>query len=192
MGRAPVSKTGGWGFKSLLACQRAPCHPELTFTTEFKRIALVAPTSLAPYRPKQGVYARGVAGTALVLLSLFASVRFHGWLYHQLPPDAKLIWDIPYSACWAGLLFLVLATVSSLFAIGFRTGIKGIDAKTGAFVDLLIETETELQKVSWPAKDELVNSSTVVIVCMILIALFLFCVDQLVAFAMSLLKVLPG
>jgi len=156
---------------------------------------LGASMSLAPYRPREGVYARGVAGTGLVLLSLFASVRFYHWLSPRLSTAARFdllgLHDIPYSACGAGLLFLVLAALSCLFAVAFRTGVKAIDSKTSAFVDLLIETEGELQKVSWPGKEELVNYTTVVIACMVFMGLLLFCIDQVVAFVMSSLRVLP-
>ena len=39
--------------------------------------------------------------------------------------------------------------------------------------DLLIDTESELRKVTWPTMDEVTNSSLVVIVCVVIIGAFL-------------------
>jgi len=126
-----------------------------------------------------------------VLLGLFASVR----LYQMLPGSEGfrlLGLGVPYTACWASLVFVVLAGVVSLFTFGFRTGLNAVDLKTAAFVDLLIETEAELQKVSWPTKDQLTTSTTVVLLCMILMGALLFCIDQFVAWVMTVLRVLPA
>ena len=38
IGRAPVSKTGGWGFKSLLPCSLAPLEPEESVNRQTKRM----------------------------------------------------------------------------------------------------------------------------------------------------------
>ena len=147
--------------------------------------------SLAPYRPRQGVYARGAAAAGLLLLSLFASAR----LYQMLPSSESfelLGLDVPYSACWASVLFVLLGGVVCMFTIGLRTGLNAIDSKTGGFVDLLIETEAELYKVSWPTKDQLTTSTTVVFLCMIIVGVLLFCIDRVVAWVMSVLRVLPA
>lgn len=44
-------------------------------------------------------------------------------------------------------------------------------------VDFLIETETELRKVAWPARREYLGASVVVIACALLISLYLTVVD---------------
>ena len=147
--------------------------------------------SLAPYRPRQGYHARAVAAAGLILLFLFGSVR----LYELLPP-VKLFevsgMPIHSSVLWAGGVFIVLGGLTTLFTVGLRTGVESLDELTGSFIDLLIETQTELQKVSWPNKEQLTNSTTVVLVCMILLGAFLFVVDQVVAWLMSALNVLPS
>ncbi|MHC4778401.1 MAG: preprotein translocase subunit SecE [Planctomycetota bacterium] len=45
--------------------------------------------------------------------------------------------------------------------------------------DLLIETQTEMKKVSWPKRDELIGSSVVVIVCVVVLGLYLYVIDIL-------------
>jgi preprotein translocase subunit SecE len=45
--------------------------------------------------------------------------------------------------------------------------------------DLLIETQTEMKKVSWPKRDELVGSSVVVIACVVILGIYLYVVDIL-------------
>lgn len=96
------------------------------------------------------------------------------------------------SLLWAGGLFIVLGGMTLLFTVGVRTGVESLDTLTGSFIDLLIETQTELQKVSWPNKEQLTNSTTVVLVCVILLGSFLFAVDQVVAWVMTALHVLPA
>ncbi|MHC5038371.1 MAG: preprotein translocase subunit SecE [Planctomycetota bacterium] len=45
--------------------------------------------------------------------------------------------------------------------------------------DLLIDTQTEMKKVSWPKRSELVGSSVVVIVCVLVLGFYLWLVDFL-------------
>lgn len=146
--------------------------------------------ALVPYRPRQGVYARAAAAGGLLLLILFASVRIV-----QMAPDMGefevLGLDVPMSMWWAAGFFAVFGGIVALLTLALRTGIETIDAKTAAFVELLTETETELQKVSWPSKEELRSSTAVVLACMVVLGIFLFCVDQFVAWFMGTVKVLP-
>ena len=86
---------------------------------------------------------------------------------------------------------MVLVALIALLAFGISTGYRFIDSKTHAFIDLLIETEGELQKVSWPTKDDLVNSTSVVLVSVVVIGVFLWVVDVLLSAAMSSAGVLP-
>ena len=142
------------------------------------------------YRPRQGVYARAAAGAALTLLVLFASIR----VYQMAPVSGNFPFlglTFPNTVWPAAGVFLALGAIVALFTTGARTGVGAIDSKTAGFVQLLSETETELQKVSWPSKDELTNSTAVVLACMAILGLFLFCVDQFVGWFMGVLKVLP-
>ncbi len=44
-------------------------------------------------------------------------------------------------------------------------------------VDFLIDTEAEMQKVSWPPRNEVISSSIVVVLCVIILAVYLGVVD---------------
>jgi preprotein translocase subunit SecE len=142
------------------------------------------------YKPNQGAYARATAAGALLLVDLLASVRFFQWaeIEHKFSVFGL---QVPFGFIWAAVLFVGLAVVIAVFTAGYGTGMRGIDAKTRGFVDLLIDTQTELQKVSWPDRDELVRSTTVVMVCMLVLGVFLFCVDLLLSTAMQIINVLP-
>ena len=146
--------------------------------------------ALSPYKPTRGLYARGAAGAALLVLALFASVRFF-----QIIGIEKsfyfLAMPVPYGVFWAGGLFVVLAALIAVFTVGFETGWKALDGRTHALVDLLIDTEAELQKVSWPNREELRRSTTVVIICIVVLGGFLAVVDLIISALMSGLRVLP-
>ena len=58
------------------------------------------------------------------------------------------------------------------------------------FVEFLIATEAEMNKVSWTSRDDLYRATTVVLVTVTLMAVFLFGVDWLWANLLSLLGVL--
>jgi len=98
---------------------------------------------------------------------------------------------VRYAIGWSSALFLVLGALICLFVFGLRTGLRFIDSKTHGFIDLLVETEGELQKVSWPTRQDLANSTSVVLVCVVIIGLFLWVVDRLLSVAMSSVGVLP-
>ena len=155
---------------------------------------MAEPTGLSPYRPGQGIYARSAAAGALVLVALFASWR----LQYALTFSARfegfitvLGVKVPYATLWAAGLFVVLGVFSFLFTFAVPTGLAALDDKTRASVDLLIDTEGELAKVSWPGRDDLLKATSAVLVLIIVVGVFLYVVDWLVAYVLGLLGVLP-
>ncbi|OHB37789.1 MAG: preprotein translocase subunit SecE [Planctomycetes bacterium RIFCSPHIGHO2_02_FULL_50_42] len=52
-----------------------------------------------------------------------------------------------------------------------------MDANSKKAVEFLIDTQGELQKVSWPTRDELVGSTGVVIILLIALGAYIFGVD---------------
>jgi preprotein translocase subunit SecE len=58
------------------------------------------------------------------------------------------------------------------------------------FVDFLIATEAEMKKVSWTSRDDLYRATTVVLVTVILMAVYLFVVDWVWSAVLQLLGVL--
>jgi preprotein translocase subunit SecE len=119
------------------------------------------------YKPGQGRYVRlgTVGGAALVDLI----VCYYVWtlLVQYLPKD------------FAYRVYVVYAVPAVLFA--------GIAVLVARFLnqpkaaDFLIATESEMKKVSWSSKAEVVGSTLVVIVTVVILAAFIFVVDYLVS-----------
>jgi len=142
------------------------------------------------YKPNQGTYARAAAAGALLLLDLLACVSFYGMLGGEEKFKAVEI-PVPYDAVWAGILFVALAAVIAIFVFGVQTGLRRLDAASSSLVDLLVDTQGELQKVSWPSREELSRSTVIVLSCVLLLGGFLWVVDIVISSAMMVLNVLP-
>ena len=146
---------------------------------------------MAPYRPNEGKKARVMAAAGLFALILFGSFRLYTSLAEEGASFLVIGLEISYSIIWAGAQFVLLGALVCLFVFGLTSGWGWLDHKTHGFVDLLVDTEGELQKVSWPDKDDLVQSTTVVLVCVVVVGFFLFLVDLAVSGAMTFVNVLP-
>ena len=109
------------------------------------------------YKPNQGRIVRQVT---------FLTVAFLGCLS---------AWEIKRSSLLAGLggsgylVMLALAAIMIWFA--YRV------VNYSVFADFLIAVEAEMNKVSWPTRNELWNASMVVIFVIFSMALFLFLFD---------------
>ena len=148
--------------------------------------------AIAAYKPNQGTYARGGAAAALLLLDLLASYR----LFQVVAsPDRTFSFfglPLPTGLIWAVALFVVLGLGAALLTVGVRTGLGAVDGKTQGFIDLLIDTQGELQKVSWPDRDDVTRSSAVVLVSIVVLGVFLlgmdFVISWVVQFLLSITK----
>jgi preprotein translocase subunit SecE len=58
------------------------------------------------------------------------------------------------------------------------------------FAEFLIATEAEMNKVSWTSKEDLIRATTVVLMTVVLMAVFLFLVDTLWTFILRMIGVL--
>ncbi len=151
-------------------------------------------TAWTPYRPGQGVYARSAAAAAMLMAALFGSWRLYNIISaggEAARKVALLGMKVPPAALYAGGAFVAIGVVVFLLTFGLETGIKAIDGKTHALIDLLVDTEGELAKVSWPDSDELSVSTTAVLVSVVLLGVFLLCADWLIALVMRTAGVLP-
>ncbi len=145
--------------------------------------------NLSPYKPNQGKYARGAAGTGMLVFSLFASWRFAQLIGgHPVRPMGL---ELPFGSLWGAGLFVVLAAITSYLMFGFKIGIDATDNSAQGFIDLLVDTENELKKVSWPGSDELRRSTSVVLVAILVLGAFLYVIDLAMTFAMRAVNVLP-
>jgi len=147
------------------------------------------------YKKGQGAYSRVVVGIALGVLALFASISLHNALI-GLPPiagntriplvDIGLTWGL----ISAFALFIFLSYLICIIVAGFRTGIKFIDNRGKKCIEFFIEAQNELQKVSWPTKYELIGSTIVVIISVVVIGFFILGVDWVVSRFMEYIGVL--
>jgi len=130
------------------------------------------------YKKGQGYYTRlgtAVGAGLLIILGCLA-------LYHKLEgitglEDSVKIW---VQAGIPAILFLVLSWLV------FRT------LNTPKYADFLIATEGEMKKVSWSTRKEIVTSTKVVIVTVILMAVFLAVVDFFFQIVFQRIGVLKG
>ena len=114
------------------------------------------------YKPTQGRIVRQLTALAIWVIvglgcwSLHATLRGSGWFTDStelLIPGISL-----------GLLFL-----------GAWFGYRAVNLPS--FADFLIAVEAEMNKVTWPAKDELVRAAIVVIFTIFFLAISLFLFD---------------
>lgn len=147
------------------------------------------------YRKGQGSSARISVGVALGLLSAFASYSLHGALI-DLPVffvgasvpllNIPLTWGVVSSF----FFFLFCIAFAALLVGCLETGIGKIDNTGKGLVGFLVDTQAELNKVSWPTKRELIGSSIVVIIFSVIIGSYIFGVDRVVTLLMKSIGVL--
>ena len=147
------------------------------------------------YRKGFGLYSRIAVRVALGILALFASVSLYNALI-ELPDIAEGL-NVPLvgiGLTWGLLssfaLFVFLGFFVCVFVAGLETGLRPIDDGGRKTVEFLIDTQGELQKVSWPTRYELIGSTAVVIVSIVVIGIFVLGVDWVVSVAMKYIGVL--
>ena len=141
------------------------------------------------YRKDQGRYARMLAFWALLLL--FSYGCFHGGgladlLDRWMDPAANPVLINPFP-------ILKTLKVSTCIALGVLV-IAGfglhVVLNRKRIADSLIETEVEMQKVTWPSWGEAWQGTMAVTVMVIVLFVFLTAVDLLLVQAMTML--MPG
>jgi len=123
--------------------------------------------ALSFYKPGQGRYVRlGTAGAAGVV-GLLLGYYVRGLLARHLPED------------FAYGTYVMYAVPALMLAVIALLAVKYLNQQRAA--DFLIATESEMKKVSWSSKAEVLGSTMVVIVTVIILAAFIFLVDYLVS-----------
>jgi preprotein translocase SecE subunit len=123
------------------------------------------------YKRDQGLWARGIGSTGLIALGIWGAVELQRDLSNH-----------PYgSYIAAGVTFLAFLVAAYV--------ICNLPTST----EFLIETETEMRKVTWPSTREVIGATVVVIVVVIVLGIYLFCIDRLAIqpFFQYVLKILP-
>ena len=111
------------------------------------------------YKPSQGRIVRQVTALAIWIVVALGCWRLYVTLNGSLDPSSYMILGIPALLCAAGLW------------IGYRL------VNWPKFADFLVAVEAEMNKVTWPSKDELIRASIVVMFTIFFLAISLFVFD---------------
>ena len=146
------------------------------------------------YRKGIGVYARSAVAGLFGLAAIFAAYSLYGAMI-DLPEfyagarvpvlDIGLTWGVAGSSA----LFVLCGILICLFTTGFEIGLRGLDNRSKKAIEFFIDTQAELQKVSWPTRSELIGSTIVVIVCLVVLGVYVFCVDWIVSTFMKAIDI---
>lgn len=143
---------------------------------------------LAWAKPGQGTWARAVAYSATTAMGLFAAVSLYRWMFREAGDESRWM-ETVFTMSLPDKLGGVLKIRPMLFPAAFVTLLVGAVSHLlygkPAWADFLIETESELRKVSWPPKHEWIGSSTVVILVVAIVSCFLWVSDELLSWVMK-------
>jgi preprotein translocase subunit SecE len=123
------------------------------------------------YKPNQGRIVRQLTALAVWIIVALGCWRLYVTLRGNLDAGSYLVPLIPGVFLVAGLWF------------GYRV------VNWPRFADFLIAVEAEMNKVTWPSKDELIRASIVVIFTIFFLAISLFLFDVVWQFIFNLLGV---
>ena len=136
------------------------------------------PSFFTIYKKGQGYWTRVGTVIGVVLVGAFMAYNLYAYVPTFLPEGVK-----PRTGTAIGLGTAIgFAIVYTIFC--WRLMNKPTN------VDFLIATDSEMKKVNWTSRRELIGSTKVVVVFMFLTALFLFLCDMVFIFIMRLLHVL--
>ncbi len=111
------------------------------------------------YKPNQGRIVRQLTALTIWIVIGLGCWALYSTLRSNMETGSKAVLIIPGACLLAGAWF------------GFRI------VNWGTFADFLIAVEAEMNKVTWPSKDELVRASIVVIFTIFFLAIALFTFD---------------
>ncbi len=117
--------------------------------------------SLGVYKPGQGNWSRGVAAVGLVAFGLWGGIETHGWMIDYTVREK---WFLGYIIPGA----ILLAFLWAAWYVANRMGTT----------DFIIETETEMKKVTWPTTRDVLGATVVVVIVTVVMGLFMFAIDR--------------
>ena len=126
--------------------------------------------NLEIYKKGQGKYARGSAYLLGGLLILFGAVRLHATF--NVPGQHVWVTDLPI----IGSITLYKVISAAVFLGGMLALHLVLNGNKTA--DLLIDTEQEMRKVSWPSRKEVQSATMVVVVVTFIMGMALFGFDE--------------
>ena len=142
---------------------------------------------LNSYKTKQGKMVRWGTFILSTLLAIFAMYRvFYSFPYINVIPDERTeFWKWVYQSLLSftipGVDISITVSPRLVFSLALGTVLLLVIAyvcfRNSRISDFLIDTESEMRKVSWPTLREVADSSLVVIIVMIALGIYLFVVD---------------
>ncbi len=140
-----------------------------------------------PYKAGQGRVTRRIALAAGVAFCLWGAFDLWAWLQGfaalkdpLLPGTALSHVPVTGVALGGSVLLAALAAAAACVLVAWYL-------QRPWLADLLIETEAELKKVSWPAKEEAWNATKVVAATVVVFTVVLMVFDSVVSWLMRLL-----
>lgn len=137
------------------------------------------------YKKDQGRYARMFAFWAIFLLMAYGLIGgfpiFLRGLFAGLSPDLAEPWVTSFPL----LGKIDLAITISMLLLAATGWITYRQLNRPKVVDTLIETESELRKVTWPTANETWNGSLAVVVTVLLLLVFLTLADYVLGFVLT-------
>ena len=132
---------------------------------------------LTPYKEGQGTWARGTMATVIFIVALYSAFRLYDWLLVDPNSALGVLVQGRYVVPGIGWTLDLRLIPVGLLLVGFL-GFGVWAYNHPSFVDFLIDVENELRtRVTWPTRKELINASTVVIVAVFLIAVWVLLSD---------------
>ena len=138
------------------------------------------------YKPGQGYWTRmGTAAGVVLLIAFMAS-----FIYEKLATRTQLDWHLnPAKGITEQGFPKIKLIITGSFCL-ISAIVAWYYLNKPKIVDFYIATESEMKKVNWTSRKEIVGSTKVVISFMFIVAIFLFVVDLFFAWLFYLIKVL--
>lgn len=140
-------------------------------------------------KPGQGRWARLVGYLGFAFFCVFGGISLHRALYAGFSSNSPLLFDL-----WSTTLIGIEITLRPIFFPSAAVGMGILLAyhffmNRGKWVEFMIETQSEVRRVSWPPNREWIGSSIVVVVVLVFISVFLYVVDAGLSYALQKLRI---
>ena len=124
---------------------------------------------LSIYKRGQGVWTRGLTALGFLAMGTYGAVQTGAWLigYQNMGGPTVYGKTIGVGLYLPVVIFLVFAALTVYVC------------NTPKAADLLIDTEIEMRKVTWPTSKEVLGATAVVIVVVLIIGSYLFGIDKI-------------
>ena len=144
------------------------------------------------YKPGQGYWTRlgtAIGSTLIILLTVhFLWTHLPPWIEQMVSPRGPTVEQAAAARATARNVTLGICVGT---AVGLGTLAWWLMNKPGN-ADFLIATDSEMKKVNWTSRKDLIGSTKVVIAFMFLIAFFLFAVDVIFGYFFYMIDVLKN